>query len=205
MFLVFEGADGVGKSTQAALLAERLRSRCGYRTESLREPGGTPLGERVRDVLLDPESGDLSAETEMLLFMAARAHLLRKRILPALESGSVVVCDRFLWSSVVYQGIVGGLGAERVLAVGRLAGAPRPDWTCILDLPAASAAARLKGRDRMERKGRAFQERVRRGFLELARLHPRGVAVVNARGSPEEVHRRVVDALPRRGWPEQER
>src|SRR2546422_9498199 len=101
MFFVFEGADGVGKSTQARLLCEHLRARRGLRVLPLREPGGTDLGERIRQILLDPGSGEIEPQTEMFLFMAARAHLVAQRILPALEEGKVVVCDRYLWSSVV--------------------------------------------------------------------------------------------------------
>jgi dTMP kinase len=200
-FFVFEGADGVGKTTQAKLLSEYIRGRHGLDVLLLREPGGTKLGERVRQILLDPSSGRIETPTELFLFMAARSHLVREKILPALEEGLVVVCDRYLWSSAVYQGIAGGLGSELVLRIGRLAAAAKPMRTFLIDTPLATACRRTAGVDRMESRGRSFQEKVRRGFLELARRHPRGVEVIDGRGSPEDVHRRVVGRLPD-GWPE---
>jgi len=200
MFFVFEGADGVGKTTQVKLLAGHIREERGLDVLLLREPGGTPLGERVRRILLDPSTGELEAHTEMFLFMAARAQLLALRILPALERGAVVICDRYLWSSVVYQGIVGGLGVTEVMRIGRFAARVRPTRTFVLDLPPRLSYRRLHGRDRMERRGREFQERVRQGFLDLARLYPRNVAVIDSRGTPLEVHRRILERLPARGW-----
>jgi len=200
MFFVIEGADGSGKSTQANLLADALRAKRGCRVQRLREPGGTPLGEKVREILLDPDTGELSPQTELFLFMAARSHLVRERILPALAQGEVVICDRYLWSSVVYQGIVGGLGTQQVLRVGRLSTLVQPTRTFIIDLPTEVAFRRMGGKDRMEKKGLQFQEQVRRGFLELARRYPQKVAVIDGRGSPREVHRRILRHLPARGW-----
>jgi dTMP kinase len=200
MFIAFEGPDGAGKSTQVRLLTDHLRRR-GCEVEVLREPGGTALGQALRRVLLKPETGELSPATEVFLFMAARRHLVETRIRPALAAGRVVVCDRFLWSSVVYQGIVGGLGAGAVLRLGRLAtGGLRPARTFLLDLPVASAAARQsarRGADRFEGRGRAFQERVRRGYLALARRYPRQVAVIAADADPAAVHRAVLAKLPK--------
>ena len=200
MFFVFEGADGVGKSTQAKLLAEHLTAVHRSKVLLLREPGGTHLGEQVRKILLDPATGDLETATELFLFMAARAHLTARKILPALARGEVVVCDRYLWSSVVYQGIVGGLGISDVLRAGRLAGAVPPTRTFVIDIPPQVAAGRMDGEDRMESRGRSFQDGVRRGFLQLARRYPRNVAVIDGRGTPAEVHRKVLDRLPVRGW-----
>jgi dTMP kinase len=197
MFIVFEGADGVGKSTQVKLLAAHLERTRGLRALLLREPGGTPLGEQVRKILLDPSTGDLDVPTEMLLFMAARSHLTSRMVAPALARGEAVICDRYLWSTVVYQGIVGGLGAEEILRVGRLAGAIPPDRTFVIDVPPRIAFGRLAGRDRMEIRGRTYQEQVRRAFLGLARRHPRNVVVIDGRGSVEEVQRRVLRHLPR--------
>ena len=119
MFLAFEGVDGAGKSTQVRLLAQHLEGQ-GREVLLCREPGGTELGEELRRILL-VTGGEMDSEVEVLLFMAARAQLCNKVIRPALEAGKVVISDRFLWSSVVYQGIVGGLGVEAVLAIGRVA------------------------------------------------------------------------------------
>ena len=202
MFLVFEGIDGAGKSTQIQLLAEYLTRERDTKVFLLQEPGGTSLGKRVRSLLLEPRSGDLSAETEVFLFMAARSHLVKTRIRPAIDAGEIVLCDRFLWSSVVYQGIVGGLGVQEVLRLGKLAtGGVMPDRTFLLDIPVATVARRKSFQregDRIERKGLRFQERIRQGFLELARKYPRRFAIIDARGKAEVVHARVVERLPRR-------
>ena len=202
MFLVFEGIDGAGKSTQIRLLAEYLTRERDTKVLLLQEPGGTSLGKRVRSLLLEPRFGDLSAETEVFLFMAARSHLVKTRIRPAIDAGEIVLCDRFLWSSVVYQGIVGGLGVQEVLRLGKLAtGGVMPDRTFLLDIPVATVARRKSFQregDRIERKGLRFQERIRQGFLELARKYPRRFAIIDARGKAEVVHARVVERLPRR-------
>ena len=198
-FYVFEGADGVGKSTQVGLLARHLEAR-GANVLVVREPGATALGEQVRRILLDPESGEIDPATEMFLFMAARAHLTARRIVPALEAGRTVICDRYLWSTAVYQGIVGGVGVDEVMRAGRVAGVRRPTRTFLIDVPPAVAAGRRapeERSDRMESRGRRFQEQVRRGFLALARRYPREAAVIDGRGAPEEVHRRILDRLPR--------
>jgi dTMP kinase len=197
MFIVFEGADGVGKSTQVKLLAAHLEKTRGLKTLLVREPGGTELGERIREILLSPATGDLDVATETLLFMAARSHLTSRVVAPALGRGEAVICDRYLWSTVVYQGIVGRLGAEEVLRIGRMAGAIPPDRTLVLDVPPRIAFGRLAGRDRMEIRGPRYQEEVRRAFLHLARRHPRNAAVIDGRGTAEEVHRRVLLHLPR--------
>ena len=205
MFLVLEGADGVGKSTQAKLLAAHIERVRGTKPLLLREPGATALGEQVRAILLDPRSGELSPRTELFLFLAARAHLVDREIRPALERGRVVICDRFHWSSVVYQGIVGGVGLEATLRLGPLAGGIEPNRIFVLDLATQTTRRRLQGEDRMEQKGLAFQARVRRGFLTLARRAKRRAVVVDARGTPEDVHARLVAALPRAGWPQERR
>lgn len=196
VFLVFEGIDGSGKSSQAERLAAELRAR-GREVDLVREPGGTPLGEGVRSLVLDPTVGDLAPETEAFLFMAARAHLVRVRIAPALAAGRVVISDRFLWSTVVYQGSVGGVEEEEILRMGRLAlGAVEPTRIFLFDLDPETAFARVRESNRMEAKGLDFQRRVRRGFLDLAARFPSECAVIDARGSPEEVFRRLFAALP---------
>lgn len=187
-----EGPDGAGKSTQARLLATRLR-REGWRVTAVREPGGTPAGERVREVLLDPKLKSMIPWTELFLFMASRAQLVEEVIAPALAAGRAVVSDRFVLSSVVYQGLVGKIGAREVLRLAREAfGDWLPDITAIVDLPAAEGLRRARGRerrvDRVEAKGLAYARKVRRGFLNAKRMRLAGRAVViDGRGSQKDV------------------
>ena len=202
MFLVLEGADGVGKTTQIQLLERYLKEATGHSVQCLREPGGTDLGRKIREILLDPNSGDLSATTEAFLFMAARSHLVENVIQPSLEAGEHVICDRFLWSSVVYQGIVGGLGVKEILKQGELAtGGTLPELTILLDLPLDVAKKRIGKRavnDRFEQKGEEYLIKVREGFLDLAQRYPQQFAVLSAEGGEEEVHNRIVEELKRR-------
>ena len=196
MFVAFEGVDGAGKSTQVRLLGEHLE-RSGREVVICREPGGTGLGEELRRILLDPGSGDLQPEVEVLLFMAARAQLCNKVISPELEAGKVVISDRFLWSSVVYQGVVGGLGVEEVLAIGRVATRGLlPDLTFLVDLDPAASHSGLDDGDRMESRGIEFQRRVREGFLALAEGFKDSFVLIDGGVSIEQVHQQVLDALP---------
>ena len=196
MFIAFEGVDGAGKSTQVRLLGEHLE-RGGREVVICREPGGTGLGEELRRILLDPGSGDLQPEVEVLLFMAARAQLCNKVIRPELESGKVVISDRFLWSSVVYQGVVGGLGVEEVLSIGRVATRGLlPDLTFLVDLDPAASHSGLDDGDRMESRGIEFQRRVRQGCLTLAEEFQDKFVLVDGSASIEQVHQQVLDALP---------
>lgn len=197
MFLVFEGIDGSGKSTQARLVAQHLEAAGGRRVLLVREPGGTELGEKLREILFAPGSERLAAETELFLFMAARSHLVRTRIRPALERGEVVISDRFLWSSVAYQGIGGGMDPREILRLGALATAGvAVTRTFLIDVDPETALARATGRNRMEERGLGFQRRVREGFLALARAEKTGVAIIDGRGTAAEVHARVLAALP---------
>jgi dTMP kinase len=179
VFVSFEGIDGSGKSTQAALLAEALRGG-GREVVAVREPGGTPLGERIRGLLLD--GAGMGAWAEAALFAAARAELVEQVIRPALARGAWVVCDRFLDSSLAYQGIARGLGLDAVLELNRIAtGALLPDRTILLELPVAEALRRAVGtRDRIEREGDQFLGRVARAYAELAAAFPERIAVVDA-------------------------
>jgi dTMP kinase len=201
VFIVIEGADYTGKSTQARRLAASLR-RLGRRVLHLREPGSTRIGEAVRGVLLDPANGRMALTTETLLYMAARSQLVHEVVRPALAKGTCVVCERFLLSTAVYQGIAGGVGVEPVLALGRFAiGRTRPDLTILLDIDAREAERRHHGsRDRIERRGLAFQEKVRAGFRRLARAS-RDVVVVDARGSVDAVARAVASVVSKRLHP----
>jgi dTMP kinase len=200
-FITFEGVEGSGKSTQAELLRRHLAGR-GVTVVSTREPGGTRLGERVRDILLDP-AADPVPLSELFLLEAARAQLVATVIAPALAAGAVVISDRFADSSLAYQGAARGLGSEVVAALNAAAcGATVPDRTVLLDIDVARALARARarasttaGNRRFEDEAIAFHAGVARGYRELAGRHPERVRTVAADGSPEQVHRRVLAAL----------
>jgi dTMP kinase len=190
--------DGSGKTTQMGLLAEALR-RSGYEILCIREPGGTRVGDRIREVLLAPEH-DVVPEAELLLFSAARAQLVAEVIAPALAAGKVVLADRFGWSTWAYQGHGRGQDPERIRYLSRLAcDGIWPSHSWLLDLPAERMRARLQGAgrgpDRMESEKQDFFERVRRGYLEIASAHPGHFTVVDAGGSPEAIHARIRDGL----------
>ncbi len=196
MFYVFEGGDGVGKSTQSRLLREFLERTAKRRVLEVREPGGTELGEQLREILLSHESEDISSSVELFLFMAARAHLCRTIILPALESGLAVLADRFLWSSVVYQGFAGGLAPDDILRMGGLATADvKPTRTFLIDLEPEAAFQRLGTLDRVEERGVDFQRRVRQGYLALTKKYPEQFVVLDGKLTAEEIHRQVVREL----------
>ncbi len=197
LFLVLEGLDGCGKSTQAALLAERLR-RLGRRVRTLREPGSTPPGEKVRELLLDPSTGSLDPGTETLLFMACRRELAAREIEPALAGGEDVVLERFHPSTICYQGAGLGLGVERVEELARWTTPDlHPDLVLLLDLPVKEALARLgRHRDRLEARGEAYLERVRNAFLAWAARDPRAV-VLEAALSREALERAVWEEVAR--------
>jgi dTMP kinase len=184
LFVTFEGIDRSGKTTQARLLCEAL----GDDALGVREPGGTEAGERVREILKDP-SVPLSPETEALLFAAARAELVSEVILPALAEGRIVVSDRFLDSSLAYQGGARGLGIEDVERVNRFATrALKPDLTFLLEISPADAAARAGESDRFEAEGAALQEAVLAAYGRLIELDPGRWRRIDATRSPEEVH-----------------
>ncbi|HEU4449905.1 MAG TPA: dTMP kinase [Gaiellaceae bacterium] len=196
MFVTFEGVDGSGKSTQARLLAERLRSE-GRDVVLTREPGGTALGEEVRRLLL--HGGHVAPWAEAALFAAARAQLVDEVIQPALARGADVVSDRYLDSSLAYQGLARGLGVERVLELNLLAiSGLLPDRTFVIRIPPGEAAARGDGEpDRIEREGAGFADEVDRAYGELAQAFGRRVVVVDGTGKPEDIaetiHGRVRD------------
>jgi dTMP kinase len=190
VFISLEGIDGSGKTTQAKLLAEAL----GAETLLVREPGGTQAGERIRQVLKDP-SLELDPLAELLLFCAARAELVGEVLVSAREQGRDVVCDRFSDSSVAYQGVARGLGADRVEEICDLAtGGVWPDLTLLLRMEPDRAAERIGRRkaDRFEGEGIELQRRVAEGYDEVARRHPDRVRVIDAGGDREAVHRAVL-------------
>jgi dTMP kinase len=188
LFVTFEGIDRSGKTTQARLLCEAL----GADALGVREPGGTPAGERVRDLLKDA-AVPLGSEAEALLFAAARAELVEKVIGPALEGGRVVVSDRFLDSSLAYQGGARGLGIEEVEAANRLAtGGLVPDLTFLLELDTATAAQRAGERDRFEDEGAELQQAVLEAYERLVAADPGRWRRLDATRSPEQVHAEVL-------------
>ena len=195
MFLSLDGIDGVGKSTQLKLLVQRLQNQ-GQDVITCREPGGTPLGEAVRELLLNDWNTPISIVSEMLLYMASRAQLVREVIRPALEEGKTVIADRYLLASVVYQGYGGGIDTESIWDVGQVAtGDLLPDRTIVLDLPPAEAATRLGEPDRIEARGPAYREALRAGFLAEAKRCPDRIALIDARGTEEEVATRIWDVV----------
>ncbi len=204
LFLSLDGIDGCGKSTQARLLADWLRIE-GHVVTTCRDPGGTALGDQIRRVLLE-SSQPRSATAEALLFMASRAQLIAEVIRPALERGDVVVSDRYLLATVVYQGHAGGLDPEMLWSVGSMAtGGLEPDLTIVLDVPLAVARSRRdRPPDRMESRGEDYHERVRQGFLSEARRRADQIVVIDGGQPPEVVRdriaqevRRVLEARPR--------
>jgi dTMP kinase len=193
-FVAFEGGDGAGKSTQVMLLADALAA-AGRPVVVTREPGGTPLGQQIRDLLLHGDH--IAARAEALLYAADRAHHVEVVVRPALERGDDVVTDRYLESSVAYQGAGRGLGVDAVRELNLWGvGGLMPDLTVVLDVPAEEGRRRRGGvHDRMEREADDFHERVRAHFLGLAGAHPDRYAVVDGMLPQEEVHRKVWERL----------
>ena len=192
MFIVLEGPDGSGKSTQTRLLVESLRA-AGKTVVQTREPGGTPAAEAIRNLVLSPEFTGLDSRTEALLFAGARAEHVANVILPALERGEVVVCDRYIDSSIAYQGIGRDLGVDRIRDLSLWAtGGVVPDLTIVLDMDAAVGLSRVGNElDRLEQEPQGFHDRVRKAFGELALHAPERYRVVGAVGSIEEVSARI--------------
>lgn len=201
-FITFEGGEGAGKSSQMLLLAGALRA-AGLEVLTTREPGGAPGAEEIRKLLVSGEVGRWDPMSELLLFVAGRREHVVRTIEPALGRGAWVLCDRFADSTVAYQGYGLGLGVEACAAAHRLAlGDFAPDLTLILDLPAAVGLARAHARhladDRYERMDTAFHERLRRGYLEIARAAPGRCLVIDARGPLAEVEAAVRHAVAER-------
>ncbi|HYG60389.1 MAG TPA: dTMP kinase [Symbiobacteriaceae bacterium] len=204
VFISFEGLDGAGKGTQLPLLLDYLQEK-GVDYVFTREPGGTPLAERIRELLLDPGYTGMSVISEALLFAAGRADHVSQVIRPALQAGKVVICDRYVDASMVYQGVAGGLPLEFVAMINEMAtGALKPHRTIVLDLPTDVAMQRRRetGLDRIEQKDVEYHRLVREGYLDLAHADSRRVKVVDASGTVDQVQaqiRKLVDEiLPRR-------
>jgi dTMP kinase len=195
VFISFEGLDGSGKTTQAAMLADALELE-GVTVVRVREPGGTPTGERIRELLLDRRSR-IAPGAEALLYAAARDQLVDEVIRPALERGETVIADRFIDSSLAYQGVARGLGLDAVLAANQLGTAGvMPTVTLLLELPAAQAAVRRgTAPDRIEAEGDGFHVAVAEGFRDAAELFPERIRRIDASGPPRAVLARVREAV----------
>ena len=190
-FIALDGLDGTGKSTQCRLLADWLRGQ-GHDVVTCRDPGGTPLGDALRPILLGHQH-DMAPAAEAMLFMASRAELVERVIRPALATGRWVVSDRFLLANVVYQGYAGGMSVDDLWEIGRVTtGGLEPDLTLVLDLTVEQASER-RGRtaDRLEQRDPAYQERVRQGFLTEARRRPDRIVVIDALAGVDEVQQAI--------------
>ena len=198
-FIVLEGIDGAGKSSQIEPLVAWLRGR-GLGVTTCRDPGATPTGDAVRAILLDRHDLHLAPTAEMLLYMAARAQLVAEVIRPSLARGEWVVSDRYLLANVVYQGHAGGIDPETIRQVGAVAtGGVEPDLVLLLDVDLETAARRIaRPLDKLENRGDAFRARLRAGYLAEAARRPDRIAVVDATGSPADVQANVRQAIESR-------
>lgn len=195
MFIAFEGGEGAGKSTQEARLAHWLTDR-GYAVVRTREPGGTPAAEAIRNVVLSPEFTGLDPRAEALLFAAARGEHAAQVIRPALERGNIVLCDRYLDSSVAYQGIGRDLGAEAVreLSLWATQGLV-PDLSILLDIDPEIGLARVAYPDRLEAEPLAYHQRVRQGFLDIAEQFADRYVVIDASGDVDDIAARIAERV----------
>jgi dTMP kinase len=213
IFITFEGLDGCGKSTQLEKLAAKLRARK-LPVVVTREPGGTPTAEKIRQLLLDTHTGSLAPHAELALMFAARAQHIHEVIEPALTEGKTVLCDRFTDSTEAYQGGGRKLGSQPVLDLHQiLCGDLHPDLTILMDSDVAISVERARRRNRdlasktskdlsdenrFEKENRAFFDRVRQAYLAIAEREPQRVAVIDARGTPEQTHRQIMEVVRRR-------
>lgn len=195
LFITFEGADGCGKTTQMDLLAEYLKNN-GKEVLLTREPGGKGLGEKVREILLNYD-GDVSDKCESFLFLADRAQNIDIIVNPAVEKGKIVLCDRHIDSTVAYQGYGRGLDIERINMLNNLAtNGHKPYLTFVFDIDVETSMKRVgKEKDRMESAGIDFHNRVRKGYLELAKQEPKRIKVLDATKSIEEIHNNVIEII----------
>lgn len=201
MFITFEGSEGCGKSTQSRLLYEYLKKKS-RRVIYLREPGATKLSEKIRKILLDTKNGSMSAECEMLLYMAARAQIVAEVIKPALQKGKTVICDRFLDSTVAYQGYGLGMEIKLIKDVGRfVTQGIKPDLTILLDLPLKQGLKHRDGNfDRIERRALSYHRRVRRGYLKLAGFEPARIKIVKLAKEKNATQKMIRQIVERYGF-----
>ncbi|MEW6101363.1 MAG: dTMP kinase [Candidatus Omnitrophota bacterium] len=198
-FITFEGSEGSGKSTQSKMLYSYLKKK-GYKVISLREPGNTQVGEKIRGILLNPQSR-ISSVTEMLLYMAARAEVVEEVIKPALSQGKIVICDRFLDSTLAYQGYGLGVDISLIKSIGKLVTqGVKPDLTIFLDLPVKQGLAKCgRIKDRIEKRAFEYHRRVRQGYLSLARFEPGRIKIVRVEKdkimTQEKIRRAVLNVI----------
>ena len=197
-FITFEGIEGSGKTTQLAILGHYLEAK-GFQVIRTREPGGTKIGDAVRSLLLDAQNQEMDAKTELFLYLASRAQHIKEVILPALDAGKIVLCDRFTDATRVYQGYGRGLPMREVERIARFASEGlRPDLTFLLDVDVKKGLARLRGRpeiNRLDREALQFHESVRRGYLTLAKKHPRRIQIIRTDAGVEEVSKKIREAI----------
>ena len=193
LFITFEGIEGCGKSTQSKLLCDYLRRR-GYGCAYTREPGGTGLGEKIRETLLHSKNIQISALAEVFLFEAARAQIVREIISPALNKNKIVICDRFYDATTAYQGFAGGIPLDVIKLLNKAAtGGLKPDLTILLDIDtqAGLKKAKKKGIDRMEAKAIAYHRKVRAGYSELARKEPQRIKIVKVEADLNKTQEKI--------------
>ncbi|MCY9592396.1 dTMP kinase [Paenibacillus chitinolyticus] len=196
LFLTFEGPDGSGKTTQLRRLAESLQA-LGYDTVVTREPGGTPISDHIRSLVLTPDHKEMADHTEVLLYAASRAQHVREFIVPALKANRIVLCDRFVDASLAYQAYGLGISFDEVAAINRFAtGGLEPTRTYLLDVPVETSRQRLlartqsaggEGLDRIEQKGEAYHTRVREGFMKILEQNPKRICLIDADRTQDEI------------------
>ena len=199
-FITIEGPDGAGKTTQVRKISDYLKSK-GFNVLVTREPGGTALGEKLREVLLTSEGESPVPEAEALIYAASRAQLVKKVIEPALDDGFIILCDRFVDSSLAYQGWARGLGIEKLADInGWFLKGVWPDLTIVLDIDPAQSLKRISGKkDRLESEALEFHRKVREGFLKLSEIYADRIKVVDASQSPHEIFKTILFELKKSG------
>ncbi len=197
-FITIEGTDGSGKSTQIELLMDYLRKK-GADVIFTREPGGTQISEKIREIILDVDNSEMTGITEALLYAAARSQHVEEKIIPALEAGKIIVCDRFVDSSIAYQGAARGLGAEKIMGINEAAlHGIIPDMTLFFDLSPEKGILRKKNEralDRLEKEKMDFHEKVYEGYKNLCKKYPERIKPIDADRSIDEVHSEVIEVI----------
>lgn len=197
-FITIEGTDGSGKSTQIELLMDYLRKK-GADVIFTREPGGTQISEKIREIILDVDNSEMTGITEALLYAAARSQHVEEKIIPALEAGKIIVCDRFVDSSIAYQGAARGIGAEKIMGINEAAlHGIMPDMTLFFDLSPEKGILRKKNEralDRLEKEKMDFHEKVYEGYKNLCKKYPERIKPIDADRSIDEVHSEVIEVI----------